>query len=81
MSLFDVIKYPIGNPPTYEQLAALPSDLYLEWLKNSNWCSSVDSHNRIGVAAKPFHVSELYKSSDYADIRDIKKLRDIIHNW
>jgi len=28
MSLFDVIKYPISNPPKMSELSALPKDLF-----------------------------------------------------
>jgi hypothetical protein len=31
MSIFDVIKYPISEPPTKEELEALPDDLYNYW--------------------------------------------------
>jgi hypothetical protein len=32
MSILMLIKYPISNPPTDGQLAALPPELYNEWL-------------------------------------------------
>ncbi len=32
MSLFDVIRYPISNKPTKDELAALPGDLYGKWI-------------------------------------------------
>jgi hypothetical protein len=31
MTIFDSIKYPISDPPTEEQLAALPGEVYNEW--------------------------------------------------
>jgi hypothetical protein len=32
MSLLDVIRYPISDPPTLEELEALPKDIQHEWL-------------------------------------------------
>jgi hypothetical protein len=31
MTIFDSIKYPIGHPPTAEQLEALPPRLFHKW--------------------------------------------------
>ena len=33
MSLFDVIKYPLSDPPTLGELYALPEDLLMEEIK------------------------------------------------
>ena len=35
MSLFDVLKYPISDPPKLSELAALPTDLFNDWVKES----------------------------------------------
>ena len=32
MSLFDIIKYPISDTPTKEQLDALPDEIYQKWV-------------------------------------------------
>ncbi len=37
MSLFDVIRYPISDIPTEDQLAALPEDLLDKWLDHSEF--------------------------------------------
>lgn len=37
MSIFTVIKYPISNPPTAEQLKVLPTDLINKWINHSNF--------------------------------------------
>lgn len=31
MTVFDVIRYPISMPPTMEELAACPKDVFHEW--------------------------------------------------
>ena len=37
MSLFDTIKYPISDPPTEEELRALPVNLFNQWIYISGW--------------------------------------------
>ncbi len=32
MSIFDVLRYPISDKPTYEQIRALPNDIYSIWV-------------------------------------------------
>ena len=34
MSLFDLIKYPLSNPPTPEELFVLPPDIYNDWCRD-----------------------------------------------
>lgn len=46
MSLFDVIKYPISNPPSPEELFVLPTDVY------SGWCRDL-----LGGTYTPYFVS------------------------
>lgn len=31
MTLFDVIRYPISDKPTVEELEALPTDVFMTW--------------------------------------------------
>jgi hypothetical protein len=31
-NLFNLLRYPISEPPTSEELEALPDDLYMNWL-------------------------------------------------
>ena len=45
MSLFDVIKYPVSDPPTVEELTNLPIELLLKWLDLSGF--SVDYNNNV----------------------------------
>ena len=37
MTVFDVLRYPISDLPTAEELIALPADLYRKWLHYSTW--------------------------------------------
>ncbi len=48
MTIFDVIKYPIGYPPTADQLAALPEPIYEEFCtKIFNWTRDPDILARV----------------------------------
>lgn len=35
MTIFDVIRYPISNPPTDDELFLLPENIYNKWLADS----------------------------------------------
>ena len=37
MTIFDTLRYPISNPPTKDELDALPTELYDQWIKSSDW--------------------------------------------
>ena len=41
MSLFDVIKYPISDPPRIQELKALPDHIIAKWMYKIRWESSV----------------------------------------
>jgi len=76
MSLFDVIRYPISNPPTKEELWALPPDLFNEWKKSVGW------KNVRGVT--PGYVEAYYKefNSDEAyKLDNIRLLRKMIKDY
>ncbi len=51
MSLFDVIKYPVSNPPTSEQLNALPDAIYNKW--RTWWLTTpIDTPMRAPISVK-----------------------------
>lgn len=37
MTIFDTLRYPNSDPPTEEQLRALPIELYEKWIHQSGW--------------------------------------------
>ena len=37
MSLFDIIRYPISDPPTEQELTALPVGMMCKWLQMTDW--------------------------------------------
>ncbi len=75
MSLFDVIKYPISDAPTKEELETLPTVLYNRWLEKTHW--SLDRDERI--FPNILNVVIYYKNCN-PDIRivDIGILRKLI---
>ena len=91
MSLFDVIRYPISYPPTKEELDALPTELYLHWIKNSDWSQFIEpdtwEEDQSSMYATS-HVSNWYKSNisdskvfKESDRLDLLRLRSIIEHW
>jgi hypothetical protein len=75
MSLFDVLRYPISEPPTKEELEALPNDIWDKWVAISQWPES---------ASKTLIV-EWYGGIDYTNLpsveREIIKLKQIIKDY
>jgi hypothetical protein len=83
VSIFDVIRYPISLPPTAEELAALPEDLYTYWIDfhTIDWSrvSEDTKYDRDHVAR---WMSRAYStiSKDEVSI-DISKLKKLILEW
>ena len=78
MSLFDVIRYPISNPPTLEELQRLPGDLYQEWVSSTGW--RADSSDPAWVSSwykKHIHTA-YYESVGPGDLAHLKQL---IKDW
>lgn len=81
MSLFSVLKYPISSPPQAEELQALPRDLFVQWINNSDWRSITgvkDDYEHIAgwyednwVHMKAY--SDKYKN-DHDDMKSLKQL-------
>lgn len=78
MSIFQTIKYPISNPPTESELAALPSKTY------RTWCTYIKKH--ISFIDKPhtgtmsFVMERLQTQNSklYKEYHDL--LKDLIFN-
>lgn len=90
MSLFDVIRYPIGYPPTIEQLAALPKELYMKWIKASEWARFTEPNEDGDIEFDSYAIENVagwYR--DYIHTRhygekdelDLKRLHGIIAEW
>ena len=73
MTIFDTLKYQISDPPTKEELTAIPVDLYGEWLISSGWEWSKTS------PPPPSIVSMSYVGDPESP--DIKLLRQMIRDY
>ena len=69
MTIFDTIKYPISDPPTKAELAALPEQLFRDWLKEMNWSLHIT----------PRIIAQYYLSVNHrVDVTQLQKMkRDI----
>ena len=80
MSLFDIIKYPISDPPTEYELSALPRSLYAKWLKCTFW----QHRSSPTIVSSYYHDLYFLSSSSYADgfyKKDIPALRKMIKEY
>lgn len=86
MSIFSVLKYPISSPPKAEELAALPRELFIEWIHSSDWKTVKVAHE------DHQHIADWYKDhwewmtvekpDRYTrDIKDLEVLRQMVHDW
>ena len=74
MTIFDVIRYPISNPPTKEEFEALPADLYRNWLLAAGW-ASVPPPRLLSLAF------QLSVSGDFIHSSDLEFLRKMIKEY
>lgn len=85
MSLFDILRYPIGSPPTVEQIKALPSALFLLWIHMSDWKDHYGEdidREYIAVWYQEHWTSiEEEPASFYRDHRDLETLRRLIRDY
>ena len=84
MSLFDVIRYPISDKPTHEELDALPSNLFKAWILSTDWefLMLEDEYSDINPAKE---ISNWYAMHhiklDTEDEKQIQNLRDMIKDY
>lgn len=80
MSLFDVIRYPISDPPTPEELEALPGEIFNRWVHTSDWCdvprtsAIVPSRLYIGNWYQTYHIDGRLKNIDWHDIQMLRRM-------
>jgi hypothetical protein len=85
MSLFDVIRYPIGDYPTAEQFKALPRELLIKWMEQTAWGSNVirvvvDQPEWIPPSMVSYY-SRREKADNNSALKEIKLLKKIIAEW
>lgn len=81
MSLFDVIRYPISDPPTIQEITRLPEDLYLEWINCTTWRSSEKKLDRSHIIGFYSYIHDGNSYRFEADQEDIDALRGIIRRY
>ena len=81
MSLFDVIRYPISDIPTSEELSRLPKDLFYHWVESTSFVvDDVQAHNR-DVAYLARWYFRWGKDMSYDEIQEIVNLRNMIKEY
>ncbi len=75
MSLFDVLRWPISDEPTKEELEALPCSLFKEWMSEVGFVPANWSHE---------NVAWYYRKERLAikiAVHDIRVLRKMIEEY
>ncbi len=73
MSLFDVLKYPISDEPTKEELSSLPNILLIKWALAVKWITR--PYERIHNF-EFMNIVDFYKdrSGIHPDITELRKM-------
>ena len=75
MSLFDVIRYPISDPPTAEELYNLPEKIFSDWKFRSSWSAwPYGTFENIIIYYKTGNVSGAGRKRYMDDMYLLKKL-------
>ena len=81
MSLFDVLKYPIGTPPTVEQICNVPASIFDEWFEHSDWKGKGGSKAGIGNWYQQFYFCGEAGLPRSVDKQDLELLRKLIEEY
>ena len=73
MSLFDVIKYPISEPPTEAELRVLPANLYTKWCMDTRW--------QWVALPTPSRIADFYFNKPAHYRHDVSLLRKMIKEY
>jgi hypothetical protein len=78
VTIFHVLKYPISNPPTAEELEALPPKIFYEWIKTIYYSNTYQTTP--SKTAKLLHsmYGTMFIDRECVVTRDIKALRKMI---
>lgn len=77
MTIFDVIRYPISDVPTKEQLQALPPRLFRRWASKVNFDRKVSIHGVVFWYEAELENRKSWKT-DALSRGDIPLLREMI---
>jgi hypothetical protein len=81
MSLFDVIKYPISDIPTVEELEALPKDIWDKWIDESSWGGPDYKNGRLKILLWFKLVASIVDHNIPELQQDVRLLRKIIKDY
>ena len=76
MTIFHTLKYPISDPPTKEELKALPNEVWEEWI--THIIVHGDTKIEPGYVASVLRT-HLYKHEMYP--YELQRLKDIIQRY
>ena len=80
MTIFDVIKYPISNPPTKDEFKSLPDDLLFAWYQSSGWRGFMP--NGYGIDEVVGFYNQNTTSSTYLTaLKELSLLRKMIKEY
>jgi len=78
MTIFDTIRYPLSEPPTFKQLKTLPRSIYDEWIRKIYGEVTVDTIQIFYMATT---LMQLYRTDDDLYHRRMKLLRRLIKDY
>ena len=79
MTIFDTIRYPLSEPPTFKQLKTLPRSTYDEWIRKIY--GEVVISDTIQIFYMATTLMQLYRFDDDLYHRRMKLLRRLIKDY
>ena len=78
MSLFDVIKYPISNPPSMDELRAIPDEVLDKWAINvRRFMKGASKEYMVGYLSTYYRLSKDKIQSTY----EVSILRNLLREY
>lgn len=81
MSLFDVIRYPVSDLPTKEQLSAIPMPILAEWGDITFWFKTTFDSEYIAKWYSSSRERNDGNANTISDIKEINILRRLIKEY
>jgi hypothetical protein len=82
MTIFDILRYPIDNPPDACILKSLPTDLYRQWIddENNTW-HLIDEDSRYDPTWVADWIRTSGKPNERGVLSDLALLRQLIKEY
>lgn len=79
MSIFDVIKYPISDYPTIEELKRLPRPIFDKWISRTKWQVPKDLDKGVAYMSGAYKLFTAHKDKKYNRVHpDVRLLRNML---